>query len=422
MTDVETDRSVSRETTAGTVTIRTDHPGGNGRLLGVEGETVRLEPEIRDSTRQWFYWNVELESDVAQTLRIEFPHDEVVGPRGPAVRSGVPCGGPIGAGAWSEWTWLGADSRVDATAFRYTFDAGEEVQFALSAPYQRADFDAFAFEYEADPRLTIDSLGQTADGRDVPVVRLGSGDRHVALAARHHACESPGSYVLEGVLRGLLEDGTASDTAALLDTYRFHVYPFGDPDGVERGDPGKHRAPHDHNRDYLDSNAIADLSPIYASTAAIAADLRSLGELAFALDLHAPHKWGGDINDRPFFVRDPSTASDRLCAFAETLAETTQSHGQWTSGDDQQRTVDRTASTGGDRYLTYDSTPGVGVATFAGQSGLCHTFTRYCSQFGADPSVALEIPYVGTTSDPVIPETARRFGRDLATAIDRVFP
>ncbi|WP_254522016.1 M14 family zinc carboxypeptidase [Natrinema caseinilyticum] len=387
------------ETSAGRVTLRTTHPGGNGRVVGVDGDTIRLESEPRDSSRRWFYWNVDVESDVTQTLRLEFPNDEAVGPRGPAVRMAMPCGGPIGNGAWDEWRWLGADHRIDATGFRYAFDAGEGAQFALSFPYQRADFDAFAFEFESDPRLTVETLTTTAGGRTVPVVRLGPSDAdcHIALAARHHACESTASYVLEGTLRELLE---SEDAGALLETHRVHAYPFGDLDGVERGDQGKHRSPHDHNRDYVDGNAITDLSPLYPTTAAIAADLRSRDPLAVALDFHCPYKWGGDINDRPFFVTDPSAASAELRGLATRLEDVTQ-----------------TRSRADEPTLTFDSSPGIGLASFDGQSGLLYTFERYCSQLGAEPAASLEVPYVGTATDPVTPTTARQFGRDLAVAL-----
>ncbi|WP_254532348.1 hypothetical protein [Natrinema gelatinilyticum] len=67
--------------------------------------------------------------------------------------------------------------------------------------------------------------------------------------------------------------------------------------------------------------------------------------------------------------------------------------------------------------LTFDASPGTGLASFDGQSGLLHTFERYCSQLGAETAVSLEVPYVGTEIDPVTPTTARRFGRDLAVAL-----
>ncbi|QLG50047.1 M14 family zinc carboxypeptidase [Natrinema halophilum] len=390
------------ETPSGRATVRTTHPGGNGRVLGVDGDTIRIEPEQRDSTTRWFYWNIDVESDVAQTLRFEFPNDEVVGPRGPAVRTAMPCGGPIRNGAWDEWHWLGTADRIDVYGFRYAFDAGEQAQFSLSFPYQRSDFDAFAFEYESDPRLTVETLTTTDCGRAVPVVRLGSSDAApaIALAARHHAYESTASYVLEGVLRELLEGAEAS---TLLESHRITVYPFGDVDGVERGDQGKHRGPHDHNRDYVDANAIAELSPLYRTTAAITRDLRSIESLALALDFHCPFKWGGDINDRPFFATEPAGASDAVQRLATRLESVTRAR----------------SSTDGPT-LTFDASPGTGLASFDGQSGLLHTFSRYCSRRGAEPAATLEVPYVGTETDPVTPASARRFGRDLAVALERV--
>ncbi len=78
-------------------------------------------------------------------------------------------------------------------------------------------------------------------GSPVPYITLGEGSKSVILTARHHACESTGNYVLEGMLEELLRH-------PLPDTTVFCV-PFVDYDGVIRGDQGKSREPHDHNRD-----------------------------------------------------------------------------------------------------------------------------------------------------------------------------
>lgn len=37
-------------------------------------------------------------------------------------------------------------------------------------------------------------------------MRFGDGNRSIILTARHHACESTGSYVLEGVLDDLIDN------------------------------------------------------------------------------------------------------------------------------------------------------------------------------------------------------------------------
>src|SRR5262249_3678602 len=61
------------------------------------------------------------------------------------------------------------------------------------------------------------------------------------------------------------------------------IVPMVDKDGVEDGDQGKNRKPHDHNRDYTGES-------IYPSVAAIREKLPkwSAGKLRFAMDMHCP--------------------------------------------------------------------------------------------------------------------------------------
>ena len=71
--------------------------------------------------------------------------------------------------------------------------------------------------------------------------------------------------------------------------------PFMDRDGVEDGDQGKNRTPHDHNRDYNER-------PLYPEVSA----LMKLGEslkprVLVATDLHCPHI-RGEWNDRVYLV------------------------------------------------------------------------------------------------------------------------
>lgn len=60
-----------------------------------------------------------------------------------------------------------------------------------------------------------------------------------------------------------------------------------DKDGVEDGDQGKNRLPHDHNRDYTGES-------IYASVRASRDFVPhwSVGRLKFALDMHCPYILG----------------------------------------------------------------------------------------------------------------------------------
>ena len=68
--------------------ISADFPGGNVVVLGADGATVRLAPDLRETQRFWFFW------------RFEFPDGNCVGTRGPAVRRAGERG----------WRWLSGNS------------------------------------------------------------------------------------------------------------------------------------------------------------------------------------------------------------------------------------------------------------------------------------------------------------------------
>ena len=99
------------------------------------------------------------------------------------------------------------------------------------------------------------------------------------LTCRHHACEATASHVMEGFLA---EAAAENETAAVFRrTYTLTAVPFMDLDGVEDGDQGKGRSPHDHNRDY------GLREHVYPEVAAVE-ELHLRNHFFLALDLHDP--------------------------------------------------------------------------------------------------------------------------------------
>lgn len=128
------------------------------------------------------------------------------------------------------------------------------------------------------------------------------GNISIILTARHHACESTGNYVLEGVLDEFAK--------SLPDDIRILCVPFVDCDGVIKGDQGKSRYPHDHNRDYTDK-------PVYAEVAAIKEYIDAHG-CNYGFDFHSP--WHtGDENDNIFIVRNSVENELNFERFADIL-------------------------------------------------------------------------------------------------------
>jgi len=278
------------------VTIRADFPGGNVLVKRNEGATLHLAPDLRGG-RPWFYWHFEAQASQPGRVTFVFADPPQVGARGPAVSRD---GG-------KSWQWLGADhveyappprtgdraARYDS--FRYEFtDAAKPVRFAVAIPYLQSNLDAFLKQHAGNPHLVQGVLTKSRKGRAVELLEIGKPGpavQAVLVTARHHACESMASYVLEGFLREAISDGPAG--VAFRKKYVLWAVPFVDKDGVEEGDQGKNRHPHDHNRDYGHTHLYPEIAAIQA--------LAESRRVRLALDLHCP-LLRGDIHETFHFA------------------------------------------------------------------------------------------------------------------------
>lgn len=77
-------------------------------------------------------------------------------------------------------------------------------------------------------------IGQTLDGRDMDLLKIGTGKRVVWVIARQHPNEPQGEFWMEGFLNRLLDkdDGVATKLRAEA---TFYVVPNMNPDGAVRG-------------------------------------------------------------------------------------------------------------------------------------------------------------------------------------------
>jgi len=369
------------------IEIDAEFPAGNVVVDGIEGDTVRVRPDVRDTEGHWFYWYLRVRGAEGRTLRFAFEEDDV-GVRGPGVSLD---------GGWT-WRWLGAESG-DERSFTCAFpEDAAEVRLSFGMPYTQANLDAFLSRRGGDPHLRAGTLCESRKGRAVEALSFGKlagePEHRVLLTARHHACEMMASYALEGIVEAALADDEAGRW--LRERVEFLAVPFVDKDGVEDGDQGKSRRPHDHNRDYA--------APcIYPEVGALRERARdwSEGKLRMALDLHCP--WiRGEWNEHVFFVGVPD-------------------EGLWSRTERFCDVLERTA-TGPLRYRTGGNLPfGVSWNTpeeYGPRGGEPVDASDWFSTipgiwFGA----TVELPYANVEGAEVTAETARAFGRDLARAI-----
>ena len=258
------------------VTVKTAFAGGNLKVTANEGNTVQVEPDLRGG-RPWFYWCFEATSTKPGRVNFVFP-EKVAGFKNGAIGFQGPA---ISADLGKTWKWMGTD-HVQGDSFFYNFTkAKERVRFAVTIPYVQTDLDEFLKKHASNPHLKKSVLTKSRNDRDVELLQIGSPGpkvKAVLVTGRHHAAETIASYVLEGFLQEAISESEFAKE--FRDKYVLYAVPFVDKDGVEEGDQGKNRRPHDHNRDYGDKSIYPEIQAIKK--------LDNERDFRFALDFHCP--------------------------------------------------------------------------------------------------------------------------------------
>ena len=370
---------------AGALVVDAKFPGGNIVVERIDGDTVYLHQDLRDTAGDWFYWCFRVRGAAGRTVTFQFTKGNVIGVHGPA----------ISLNKGNSWAYWGSEE-VGNASFRHAFDHGAgEVRFCFAIPYLETNLKAFQKRHTRNRALKSEVLCRTIKRRKVELLRVGRvrGEpmHRVLLTARHHACESLASYELEGLLDFVLTDG--NDGKWLRKHVEFMAIPFMDKDGVEDGDQGKNRRPHDHNRDYLQR--------LHASVRALTERVPAWSQekLRVALDLHCPHI-RGPRNEVIYFVGTPDVDNWACVTQLAGILESIQ----------QGPLVYRVANN-----LPF----GQGWNTGPRADNL-QSFSLWAKTLpGVRVASTIELPYASASGCEVNPDSARAFGRDLARALRR---
>jgi hypothetical protein len=168
------------------------------------------------------------------------------------------------------------DGRVQVA---WLVDARASIDVATCYPYGQPDVEALIAD--TDGYWRADTIGVSQGGR--PLVRLSNGYGRIGgdrpglyLMARQHSGETPGSWVLDGLLRHIASLGKEAPLVWSI--------PLTDVDGVEGGDYGKDNYPYDLNRAW-------GKPPMRHEVLVYQRDMQRWAarcQPALAIDLHAP--------------------------------------------------------------------------------------------------------------------------------------
>jgi len=368
------------------VSIDADFPGGNIIVERIEGDTIFLRPDLRDTSTWWFYWYFRVRGAAGRTLKFQFTGQNPIGTQGPAFSTD-------GGGTWS---WLGSRA-VQDSSFIYEFEQkGQDVRFCFAIPYLESNLRQFLQKYTNNSHLAVHELCKSHKGRSVECLHAGKINGNpkyrVLLTARHHACEMIASYTLEGLLEVILSETDIGHW--FQKNVEVLVVPFVDKDGVEDGDQGKNRRPHDHNRDYNNNS-------IYPSVKAIRSFVPqwSDSKLKVFIDLHCPYI-RGDNNEVIYLVGSSDSAIWRQQQEFATILESVRK-GQLP-------------------FLAKSSIPFGTAWNTAANYGQFKSSSRWAGeQQGVRLATTIEIPYANVGTTVVTADNARAFGHDLAKALQR---
>jgi hypothetical protein len=112
---------------------------------------------------------------------------------------------------------------------------GPSLYVARLEPYRLSDLEKLKADIAKHPLVEITPIGRTVENRELEIIRVGKPDapHRILLRARAHAWEPGGNWVVEGLIRRLLQDD--DEARRYLDRYCVFVLPMANKDGVARG-------------------------------------------------------------------------------------------------------------------------------------------------------------------------------------------
>jgi murein tripeptide amidase MpaA len=134
--------------------------------------------------------------------------------------------------------WFRVPTKFDGEKLSITFTPEyDSTYFAYFAPYSYERHQDLIHSAQLDIDCQLQVLGQTLDGRDMSVLKVGEegeGKKIIWITARQHPGETMAEWFMEGFIDRLLDedDGVAR---SLLNSAVFYLVPNMNPDGSARG-------------------------------------------------------------------------------------------------------------------------------------------------------------------------------------------
>ncbi len=243
-----------------------------------------------------------------------------------------------------EWSSIATNvSEDDRVTLQVTLPESGSLFVARVEPYRLSDLDRMLQTVKANPQATVSKIGETCDGRDLDLIRIGNeaAPYRVFLRACAHPWEAGGNWILEGLVARLLQDDDFARRC--LDRYCVYILPMANKDGVARGRTRFNMQGKDLNRNW-DKPADPALAPENAALEKWLEQQIELGKPPhLAIELH------NDGSGRLHISRPPIPQLDQHIERMRTLESLLRRYTWFTEGSTE--SAFRNSGTLGDGWL-----------------------------------------------------------------------
>lgn len=213
------------------INITTDFDAGAVNVISaaqIDDIQLAINKDNQSCTRQWFYFAVDSGSSMLQRIRL-LNADKVS-------FSSAWDGYQVFA-SYDNQHWFRIDTRYQQGELVLTLNAqAAKVYYAYFVPYPQARHTALLQQVATMPAVQLEVLGQTPQGRDITLLRIGSADtkaKRIWLIARQHPGETMAQWLAEGVIKQLSEHFVAPQ--AEQSAISFYIVANMNPDGAAMG-------------------------------------------------------------------------------------------------------------------------------------------------------------------------------------------
>ena len=290
--------------------------------LGIVNVSLIYDHERASPNRANGHWHFKLEADSGSEVTLILKNFENVwnGMKGVPVSEKTNC---LISKDGKNWTVIPTDF-ITGNRLKFKIQMNsDQIYVASVEPYRISDLDKLLLEIKGKPQVEIMKVGSTAEGRPLEIIRIGNPDApfSVFLRARAHSWEPGGNWVVQGLIRTLLE----MESAHFLRRYCVYIMPMTNKDGVARGRTRFNTNGKDLNREW-DRPADRTLTPEkYAFESWLEMMISKGKKPQLAIDLH--NDQGGNIH-----VNLPSAANSQYISNMKKIESLLYKHTWFTEG------------------------------------------------------------------------------------------